>query len=108
LPRSRTSCCASDDATPKTVYRSLHFFVERMIRFTAAIEIPNVRAMVGGFKPASNDARTRFAFPSGISTISAAFDTGRDAGGAGALLGLPVELPCLRLSISAPTAACSR
>jgi hypothetical protein len=36
-----------DDATPKTVYRWLHFFVERMIRFTAAIEIPNVRAMVG-------------------------------------------------------------
>ena len=96
---------------PKRVYGSVHFFVDRMIRFTAAIEIPNVRAMVGGFRPASNDARMRFAFPSGISAIFAAStgdDTGRDAGGAGALLALPAEAPCLRLSISASTAACSR
>jgi hypothetical protein len=68
----------------------------------------NVRAMVGGFRPASNEARRRFAFPSGISANSAGFDTGLDAGGAGALLALPVEVPCLRLAISASTAACSR
>ena len=67
-----------------------------------------IRAMVGGFRPASNEARRRFAFPSGISANSAGFDTGLDAGGAGALLALPVEVPCLRLAISASTAACSR
>ena len=68
----------------------------------------NVRAMVGGFRPASNEARRRFAFPSGISANSAGFDTGLDAGGAGALLALPVELPCSRLATSTATAACSR
>ena len=94
---------------PKGVYRSLHFFVdERMVRFTSESDTPNVRAMVGGFTPASNDARMRFAFLSGISAISEGFDTGRDAGGAEALLALPVDVPCSRLAISASTAACNQ
>ena len=64
----------------------------------------NVRAMVGGFRPASNEARRRFAFPSGISAILAASldaDTGRDAGGAEASLRSAVEAPSFRLAISA-------
>jgi len=44
----------------------LHFCVERMMRFTNETDMPNVRAIVAGFSPALNDARMRFAFPSGI------------------------------------------
>jgi len=90
---------------------SLHFCVERMMRFTNETDMPNVRAIVAGFSPALNDARMRFAFPSGISTtclVSTGDDTGRDALGAEASLVLPVEVLCFRLAISASTAACSR
>jgi len=89
----------------------LHFCVERMMRFTNETDMPNVRAIVAGFSPALNDARMRFAFPSGISTtclVSTGDDTGRDALGAEASLVLPVEVLCFRLAISASTAACSR
>jgi hypothetical protein len=41
-----------------------------MMRFTSETEMPNVRAIVAGFSPALNDARMRFAFPSGISTTA--------------------------------------
>ena len=64
-----------------------------------------------GFSPALNDARMRFAFPSGISTtglVSKGGDTGRDALGAEASLVLPIEVLCFRLTISASTVACSR
>ena len=67
----------------------IHFFVERMMRFTTETDKPNVRAIVGAFSPAANDARMRFAFPSGISAICAVSgddDTGRDAEGAEASL----------------------
>ena len=60
--------------------------------------------MAAGFIPALNDARMRFAFPSGISTtclVSTGDDTGRDAPGAEASLVLPVEVLCFRLAISA-------
>jgi hypothetical protein len=46
----------------------LGFAVELMMRFTRDWEIPNVRAMAAGLSPAPNDARMRFAFPSGISS----------------------------------------
>ncbi len=39
-------------------------------RFTRDRDILNVRAMAAGFMPALNDARMRFALPSGISSIS--------------------------------------
>jgi hypothetical protein len=107
LPRQaplRTCRTLSGDVrTICVAHPSLHFFVERMMRFTTETDTPKVRAMVGAFRPASNDARTKFAFPSGISAILAASldaDTGRDAGGAAAL-SLPVEAPSFRLAISA-------
>lgn len=81
------------------------------MRFTKEAETPNVRAMVAGFRPASNDARMRFAFPSGISAILAA--SMRDGSGLGgldveALSALPVAVPRFRLATSAATATCSR
>ena len=88
-----------------------YFLVERMTLFTSETDTPNVRAIVGAFRPAANDARMRFAFPSGISAICAVSgddDTGRDDEGPEASLVLPVEMPRFRLAISASTAACSR
>jgi hypothetical protein len=88
------------------------FFVdERMMRFTSERDTPNVRAMVGAFRPASNDARIRFAFPSGSSATSV--DSIRDCVGRAAMGAdrssvLPVEVPRFRLAISTSTAACSR
>ena len=89
-------------------YRSPHFFVGRMMRFTSESDTPNVRAMVAGFRPALNDARIRFALPSGISTTwvaSIGDDVGRDASGAEPSLVPPVEVLCFRLAISTSTAA---
>ena len=109
---NRSQSC--DEEVPRSAARRsrlLHFCVERMMRFTNETDMPNVRAIVAGFSPALNDARMRFAFPSGISTtclVSTGGDIGRDALGADASLVLPVEVLCLRLTISASTAACSR
>jgi hypothetical protein len=104
----RLASFASPAAQP---IAGLHFFVERMMRFTTETDTPKVRAMVGAFRPASNDARIRFAFPSGISRgwlDSIRGDTGRDVRGAEVSLVLPVEVPRFRVAISASTAACSR
>lgn len=49
------------------------FSVELKTRFTKDRESLNVRAMVAGLIPALNDARIRFALPSGISLISLIF-----------------------------------
>jgi len=60
------------------------------MRFTTETDTPKVRAMVGAFRPASNDARTKFAFPSGISAILAASldaDTGPGRGRRRSLVG---------------------
>jgi hypothetical protein len=97
-----------DQAVPA---RSFYFCVERMMRFTTETGTPKVRAMVGAFRPASNDARMRFAFPSGISAISVRSirDGILPALGAGRSSSVPpVEVPRFRLAISASTAACSR
>jgi hypothetical protein len=48
------------------------FSVELRTRFTKDWDILNVRAMAAGSIPALNDARIRFALPSGISSISLA------------------------------------
>src|SRR5207248_7832311 len=75
------------------------------IGFTSETGRPNVRAMVPGLTPAPNDARTRFAFPSGISGSSAAptRDANRaDPQGAEPVSSvLPAEVPCPHLAISA-------
>src|SRR5205814_7238061 len=92
-------------------FAALHFSVARIMRFTCERDTPNVRAIFAGFSPAPNDARIRFAFPSGISAILAA--SARDAIGAVAVGAGPsplllVELPRFRLPSSASTAACRR
>ena len=46
------------------------FSVEFRTRLTKDWDILNVRAMATGLMPARNDARMRFAFPSGISSIA--------------------------------------
>ena len=46
------------------------FSVEFRTRLTKDCDILNVRAMAIGLTPARNDARMRFAFPSGISSIA--------------------------------------
>jgi hypothetical protein len=89
--------CPVDVRASCVAHRSLHFFVdERMTRFTSETDTPNVRAMVGAFRPASNDARIRFAFPSGISATSVRSirdGIGRAALGADPSSVLPVEVP---------------
>src|SRR6266851_9103372 len=52
----------------RSAYR-FGFSVEFRRRFTKDWGIRNVRAMAAGLTPALNDARMRFAFPSGISSI---------------------------------------
>jgi hypothetical protein len=51
----------------------LGFSTELKMRFTKALDILNVRAMVAGLIPALNDARMRFALPSGIWSLSPSF-----------------------------------
>ena len=104
--------CPADVRTSYLTDRSLHFFAdERMMRFTVETDTPDVRAIVGAFRPAPNDARMRFAFPSGISTTSARSvreGIWLEALGAEPSSVPPVEAPRRRLAISASTAACSR
>lgn len=95
-------------AQARRPYRLLDFCASRMMRFTSESDTPNVRAMVAGFSPASNDARMRFALPSGISAtlvVATGEGTGRDA-----LDAKPSSLLAsrFRLPISASTATCSR
>ena len=110
----RPDCAANishPSQAPRTssAYLRLDFSADRRMRFTSERDTPNVRAMVIGFSPALNDARTRLAFPSGISIlVPTGDDTGRDALGAEASLVLPIEVLCFRLTISASTVACSR
>src|SRR5216684_2697603 len=56
----------------RSAYR-FGFSVEFRRRFTKDWGIRNVRAMAAGLTPALNDARMRFAFPSGISSIPLIF-----------------------------------
>jgi hypothetical protein len=51
------------------VYRFGFCEEELRTRFTKDWDIRNMRAMAVGLTPAMNDARMRFAFPSGISSI---------------------------------------
>jgi hypothetical protein len=53
----------------RLAYR-IGFSVEFRTRLTKDWDILNVRAMATGLIPARNDARMRFAFPSGISSIA--------------------------------------
>jgi hypothetical protein len=53
----------------ESLYR-FGFSTELKTRFTKDWDILNVRAMAAGLIPAVNDARMRFALPSGISSIS--------------------------------------
>src|SRR5207248_9874970 len=61
-------------------YQRLVFSALRMMRFTSESDTRNVRAMVAGFSPAANDARMRFALPSGISTTFGTASTGDGTG----------------------------
>jgi len=96
-------------ASPSAYRFGLSF--ELKTRFTKDWDILNVRAMAAGLTPALNDARMRFALPSGISSIWLIFLWRVIAGWlcddvpvAGAVATLFLGLACLRRSISRLTA----
>jgi hypothetical protein len=80
----------------RPVYRFGFAAEELRTRFTKDWDIRNVRAMAAGLTPAMNDARMRFAFPSGISSIPLAF-----------LLRPATDWPCDDVPIAATSVAVS-